>query len=65
MPGMCAELGIDIPGILKRSRAVLTNRFKAGDVDSLDLGGPLLMATLLASVHLLVSRRGCDLVPST
>ena len=54
-----AELGIDLSGIMKRSRAVLINRFKAGDVDSLDLGGPLLFATALAAVHLLVGGSDC------
>ena len=52
---LLSELGIDLTGIMKRSRAVFTNRFKAGDIDSLDLGGPLLFAAALAAVHLLVS----------
>ena len=59
-----AELGIDVPGILKRSRAVLTNRFKAGDVDSMDLGGPLVFATMLAAVHLLVRQHVTALLQS-
>ena len=38
---------------------MLTNRFRAGDVDSLDLGGPLIFAASLAAVHLLVNLLGC------
>ena len=50
-----AELGIDIPGIWRRSLGVLLNRTKASDVEELDMGGPLIFCLLLGSIHLLVS----------
>lgn len=54
--GLCyAELGIDIRGILKKSRGILAGRFSHADVEELDMGGPLVFAMLLACTHVLVS----------
>ncbi|KAK9806203.1 hypothetical protein WJX72_005193 [[Myrmecia] bisecta] len=50
------ELGIDIPGIWKKSRAIATNRFRTSDLESLDLGGPLVFALVMGSVHLLTGK---------
>lgn len=50
-----AELGIDIPAILRRTRSVLTFRLSGHDMEHLDLGGPLIFMALLGVAHLLVS----------
>ena len=50
-----AELGIDIPGILKRSTCIASSRTHNLDLEGLDLGGPLIFVLLLACIHLLVS----------
>lgn len=50
-----AELGIDIPGILKRSTCIASSRTRNLDLEGLDLGGPLIFVLLLACIHLLVS----------
>lgn len=50
-----AELGIDIPGILKRSTCIASSRTRNLDLEGLDLGGPLMFVLLLACIHLLVS----------
>ena len=49
-----AELGIDLQGILRRSLAVLSHRLGSPRLQDLDMGGPLLFAAILGSVHLLV-----------
>lgn len=49
-----AELGIDLQGILKRSLAILSYRLGSPTLLDLDMGGPLLFAAILGSVHLLV-----------
>ena len=49
-----AELGIDLQGILRRSLAVLSHRLRSPTLQDLDMGGPLLFAAILGSVHLLV-----------
>jgi hypothetical protein len=51
-----AELGIDIPAILSRTKSILTFRLSGHDVDSLDLGGPLVYMACLAIAHLLVGQ---------
>lgn len=50
-----AELGIDIPGILKRSTCIASSRTRNLDLEGLDMGGPLIFVLLLACIHLLVS----------
>lgn len=50
-----AELGIDIPAILRRSRGILLNRLGANEMQELDMGGPLCFALLLGGAHLLAS----------
>ena len=54
-----AELGIDIPAILSRTRSILTFRLGGHDMDTLDLGGPLIFMALLGAAHLLVGCRCC------
>lgn len=49
-----AELGIDIPAILSRTRSILTLRLSGHDMDHLDLGGPLIFMAMLGAAHLLV-----------
>ena len=49
-----AELGIDIPAILGRTKSILTFKLSGHDVDDLDLGGPLVYMAALAISHLLV-----------
>ncbi|KAL4531691.1 hypothetical protein Ndes2526B_g04207 [Nannochloris sp. 'desiccata'] len=50
------ELGIDIPAILSRTKSILTFRLSGHDVDSLDLGGPLVYMACLGIAHLLVGK---------
>ena len=59
LPLWSAELGIDIPAILSRTKSILTFRLSGHDVDSLDLGGPLILMAILGCAHLLVSGRCC------
>lgn len=49
-----AELGIDIPAIISRTRSILLLRLAGHDMDSLDLGGPLIFMAILGLSHLLV-----------
>ena len=50
------ELGIDLPAILHRIKAILTFRYSNADASSLDLGGPIIFLALFASCHLLVGK---------
>ena len=49
-----AELGIDLGGIWKRTRGVLTFQMGAPEMQELDVGGPLLFSAILGLSHLLV-----------
>ena len=49
-----AELGIDLGGIWKRTRGVLTFQMGAPEMQELDVGGPLLFSAILGMSHLLV-----------
>ncbi len=49
-----AELGVDLGGIWKRTRGVLTFQMGAPEMQELDVGGPLLFAGILGLSHLLV-----------
>lgn len=49
-----SELGIDIPGIIKKSKAILFFQLKSPDLEDLDMGGPLLIAAALGAIHLIV-----------
>lgn len=51
-----AELGIDLAGILKKSRAILLYRLNSKYLDDLDMGGALMYVFLLGGLHLLVRR---------
>ena len=50
------ELGIDVPAIMHRIKAILTFRFASSDADSLDLGGPIIFMSVFAMAHLLVGK---------
>jgi hypothetical protein len=49
-----AELGIDLGGILRKTRIILLARTSSPLVEDLDLGGALLCIFVLAGLHLLV-----------
>jgi hypothetical protein len=49
-----AELGIDIPAIMTRTRAILLHRMRSPCLDELDFGGALIVLLLLGGLHLLV-----------
>lgn len=49
-----AELGIDIPSILSRTRSILTFRLAGHEMSDLDMGGPLIFMAALGFAHLLV-----------
>lgn len=51
----CIELGIDVGGIVKKSRAILLYRMSSKVIYDLDMGGALLYVFLLGGLHLLVS----------
>jgi hypothetical protein len=57
---VCAELGIDIPSILMKTKAILLHQMKANTLDELDFGGALVFLLALGCLHLMVSRApGC------
>jgi len=49
-----AELGIDLGGILVKTRSVLLHRLNNRVLDDLDMGGALVFVFVLAGLHLLV-----------
>jgi hypothetical protein len=49
-----AELGIDIPSILQKTKAILLHQMKSNCLDDLDFGGALIFLLLLGGLHLLV-----------
>ncbi len=51
----CAELGIDLPGIFRKTRAILLHRLNNHTTEELDMGGALVFVFLLGGLHLLVS----------
>ena len=50
------ELGIDLPAILHRIKAILTFRYSSADATSLELGGPIIFMSIFATCHLLVGK---------
>ncbi len=50
------ELGIDLPAIIHRIKAILTFRYSSADATSLDLGGPIIFMSIFAMCHLLVGK---------
>jgi hypothetical protein len=50
------ELGVDLPAILHRIKAILTFRYASTDATSLDLGGPIIFMSVFAVCHLLVGK---------
>jgi hypothetical protein len=56
-PPLLEELGIDLPAIARKSAAVLAHRLRAPALDGgLDMGGALVWALALASLHLLAGK---------
>lgn len=53
-----AELGIDIPSILMKTKAILLHQMKANTLDELDFGGALVFLLALGCLHLMVSSGG-------
>lgn len=51
-PPLLEELGIDLGGILRRTRGVLIGRLRGPDMEELDVGGPLLFSAVLGASHL-------------
>jgi hypothetical protein len=48
------ELGIDLAGILKKTRSILLHRLNNRLLEDLDFGGALVFILVLAGLHLLV-----------
>lgn len=53
--GHSAELGIDIPSILSKTKAILLHQMKSNTLDELDFGGALIFLLALGCLHLMVS----------
>jgi hypothetical protein len=60
-----AELGIDLGGILVKTRSVLLHRLNNRVLDDLDMGGALVFVFVLAGLHLLVGLDPTDQGGST
>lgn len=56
-PSSHAELGIDIPSILMKTKAILLHQMKSSTLDDLDFGGALVFLLALGCLHLMVRRR--------
>jgi hypothetical protein len=52
-PPLLEELGVDVPAILRRARAILALRPGSSALDDLDAGGPLVLMAALGAAHLL------------
>lgn len=52
-----AELGIDIPQILRSTKAILLHQMKSDSLDELDFGGALVFLLVLGVLHLMVRLR--------
>eukprot|EP01025_Chloroclados_australasicus_P064516 TRINITY_DN8631_c0_g1_i1.p3 TRINITY_DN8631_c0_g1~~TRINITY_DN8631_c0_g1_i1.p3 ORF type:complete len:244 (+),score=42.14 TRINITY_DN8631_c0_g1_i1:253-984(+) len=55
-PPLLEELGIDIPEISKRIRAVLFHRLSANNLEELDGAGAVLIVGVMAALHLLMGK---------
>lgn len=53
-PALSTELGIDIPSILMKTKAILLHQMKASTLDDLDFGGALVFLLALGCLHLMV-----------
>lgn len=60
IPQHTPELGIDIPSILSKTKAILLHQMKAPCLEDLDFGGALVYLLALGCLHLLVSKRCMD-----
>lgn len=49
-----AELGIDIPSILSKTKAIILHQMKSSTLDELDFGGALVFLLALGCLHLMV-----------
>ncbi|GMH32432.1 hypothetical protein BSKO_00266 [Bryopsis sp. KO-2023] len=55
-PPLLEELGIDLAGILKKTKAVITLKTSSQHLEDLDMGGALLFAALLGALHLMMGK---------
>jgi len=55
-PPLLEELGIDVAGILKKTRSVLLHRLNNKVLDDLDMGGALIFVFVLGGLHLLTGK---------
>uniref|UniRef100_A0A7R9VFU1 Protein YIP n=1 Tax=Chlamydomonas euryale TaxID=1486919 RepID=A0A7R9VFU1_9CHLO len=55
-PPLLEELGIDLSGILKKTRLVFLHRLNNRFVDDLDMGGALVFVFVLGGLHLLMGK---------
>lgn len=55
-PPLLEELGIDIGGILKKTRAILLHRISHKSLEDLDMGGALIYVFVLGGLHLLMGK---------
>uniref|UniRef100_A0A383W3U1 Uncharacterized protein n=1 Tax=Tetradesmus obliquus TaxID=3088 RepID=A0A383W3U1_TETOB len=55
-PPLLEELGIDIPSILQKTKAILLHQMKSNCLDELDFGGALIFLLLLGGLHLLLGK---------
>ncbi|KAF8069527.1 yipf5 [Scenedesmus sp. PABB004] len=55
-PPLLEELGIDIPSILQKTKAILLHQMRAPCLDDLDFGGALIFLLLLGGLHLLLGK---------
>eukprot|EP00882_Tetradesmus_deserticola_P024425 GHRQ01026693.1.p1 GENE.GHRQ01026693.1~~GHRQ01026693.1.p1 ORF type:complete len:226 (+),score=97.06 GHRQ01026693.1:405-1082(+) len=55
-PPLLEELGIDIPSILLKTKAILLHQMKSDTLDDLDFGGALIFLLLLGGLHLLLGK---------
>eukprot|EP00878_Enallax_costatus_P008723 GHUV01009117.1.p1 GENE.GHUV01009117.1~~GHUV01009117.1.p1 ORF type:complete len:226 (+),score=51.57 GHUV01009117.1:693-1370(+) len=55
-PPLLEELGIDIPQILRCTKAILLHQMKSNSLDELDFGGALVYLLALGLLHLLMAK---------
>eukprot|EP00798_Chlamydomonas_sp_ICE-L_P007397 gene7397-524_t len=55
-PPLLEELGIDIAGILMKTRSVLFHRLNSKSLEDLDMGGALIFIFVLGGLHLLTGK---------
>mmetsp|Transcript_22231 Transcript_22231/g.56527 ORF Transcript_22231/g.56527 Transcript_22231/m.56527 type:complete len:244 (-) Transcript_22231:196-927(-) len=55
-PPLLEELGIDLGGILAKTRAILLHRLNNHTIEDLDMGGALVFVFILGGLHLLTGK---------